>query len=276
MDDYYSVYSSSRDRGDTAGCSGDADYDEDDDSDDDDAFTALRKKNIISKCAKSSTSKRKKTSSKNDPFSEEFDVSTTDFNPDTAKNTLQQYHQKFIHPSTTPTYVPKSARAGGFASEVQFYVTRGGKVICITGYGQKKADSEKNAALRACVYLERNSPMFQALSLPANARVRCETSLFGTPSTTSSVHGLTELNSACFLMHCVDTGSLANVRREPNPDPSGGFRAITRIFLIEGRSLSFKSDNRMRKQEAQNEADLRAAVWVYKNLGVRVPARLAA
>jgi len=144
----------------------------------------------------------------------------------------------------------------------------------ITGRGRNKADSEKNAALRACVFLEQNIPEFQTLRLPANARLardRGGATLGALQTGPGSDHGLTPLNAANFLYYCRDTGRLIVSAREPQENPGGGFIGRT-VIDAKGRKKAFQSGMRNRKKDAQNDADLLAAVWVVENLGIKVPA----
>jgi len=205
--------------------------------------------------------KQERVVSVDDP---DWDESLTDFNPDTAKNVLQQYYQTFVHPSMTPTYI----RGVGY-STVQFQISRDGPQVTIKGYGKRAIEEEKNAALRAIVYLEKNNPRFRTLRLPANARIQKTNSGFG-PAIGSS--GLTELNSANFLFHCRDVGVLASVDRKAKDVFGGGFSGCTTVVVSNGRvSQTFTSPMYGRKKDAQNAADLMAAEWVVNNLHVTVP-----
>ena len=185
----------------------DEDDSDEDDSDEDDSASPMRRcpapdksKNLLSRV--SEDPKRRKKSSPSDPESSDFDASTTTFNPDAAKNILQQYHQSFINPATTPVY---TAATYPGSAEVRFWIEAGGPEKRITGFGRNKAESEKNAALRACVFLEQNVPGFKTLRLPGNARIErnSEGSALGASrGGAESEYGLTPLNAANFLFHC--------------------------------------------------------------------------
>jgi len=239
------------------------DDDDEDDDDDDDACSLYRK--VSSSPQRGQEKPKAKKSGGISVFDREWSASMTDFNPDTAKNVLQQYYQTFIHPSMTPTYI----RHCGY-SEVKFQIERGGETVSVKGYGKRAIEEEKNAALRAIVYLEQHNPRFRTLRLPSNARLQRDDDMETTGS--SCVPGLSELNAATFLFHCRDIGVLAEVNRSPKAHAGGGFCGYTVLVVSNGRSSpEFKTPMHGRKKDAQNAADLQAAEWVVQNLHVRVP-----
>jgi len=254
--------------------------DENDDDDDDDESSMMKKERCSDSPSPSpkifsiSKATAKQVPNRCNPESPEFDPQCTNFNPDAAKNILQQYHQTYINPATTPRYIPSSSfTLGSFSADVHFLIEPGGTEKVITGIGRKTAEAEKNAALRACVYLEQNNPgKFKMLRLPANARLQSN----GTVSSSSSgsMYGLSALNAAGFLFYCRDTGVLSQVIRTPSVSPGGGFIGKTQI-VASGITHSSESSMHGRKQDAQNSADLKAALWVVENLGVRVPSGMA-
>lgn len=195
---------------------------------------------------------------------------------DTAKNVVQQFHQTFINQRTTPQYIQSwedpefsgMSLSFGFTSVLvlQLDPEHPEHVRKFCGTGSNKKESEKNAALKACQFLEQEGLLDKMFNEGSSPKRPVQNS-----------NGLTPENAAGYLMYCKNTFVVNDVERPmPRAAPQGGFVAETIIVTPkEGRNV-FQTDRpRNRKQEARNEADYQAALWVRNKTGVSVPDGMA-
>lgn len=201
-------------------------------------------------------------------------LQTTRYTLDNAKNIVQQYHQTFINPKSTPEYrqawedpdYKGSHYTCGFATVLQLQLDPDQRPLKFYGTGTKKVDAEKNAALKACEYLEQTGRLDEMLNKGSSSSKR----------PVQSSDGLTPENAAGYLMFCKNTFVINDVER---PDavamPQGGFMAETVVIMPKGKQ-TFRTDRpRNKKKEARNEADYQAALWVRRTTGVSVPGNMA-
>ena len=190
---------------------------------------------------------------------------------DTAKNIVQQYHQTFIDSTTTPKYEqawedPEFMRlryTAGFASMLKLQLDSSHE-LKFCGTGSRKVEAEKDAALKACEYLEQTGRLEEMLGKGPSSKRPVQSS-----------DGLTPENAAGYLMHCKNTFEVMNVER---PDPMlcpGGFVAETIVVTNNGRKTFRNERPHSKKKEARNDADYQAALWVRRETGVNVPGAMA-
>ena len=169
---------------------------------------------------------------------------------------------------------------GLFVASVRVVPHSGEKAVVIRSKQcARKVDAEKDAALRACEYLMKYySEYFRALRLPQQVYAAADPEPHDEQAGAGveEKYGLNAANATGYLMHCAQIRSIARVER-PDPVPAGsGFVAQTVVVLTNGTQQEFKcSAPRPRKRQAQLEADLRAAIWVYENLKVHAPPAMA-
>ena len=153
---------------------------------------------------------------------------------DTAKNLVQQYHQTCINPMTTPVYRDawgdpdyKGHLHMGSSAVLLLQLEPDSEPIKFFGNGSKKVDAQKDAALKACKYLEQTGQL----------EAMCNKGHGAKPAVSSS-GGLTPENAMQYLTHCKDM-SVVNDVKGPDvyPVPQGGFMAETIVVTRQGRQV---------------------------------------
>lgn len=191
---------------------------------------------------------------------------------DTAKNLVQQYHQTCINPMTTPVYRDawgdpdyKGRLYMGSSAVLLLQLEPDSEPIKFFGNGSKKVDAQKDAALKACEFLEQTGRLEAMRNKGRGAK----------PAVPSS-GGLTPENAMGYLTHCKNVFVVNDVERpDAYPVPQGGFMAETIVVTRQGRQVFRTERPCNQKKQARNEADFQAALWVLRTTGHPVPPGMA-